>query len=181
MLCRRLLALFYILSRCTGFRRVKDILSFQNHLLNAATFPNLSVLKVKIFRTHPELAGSPWDVPSWQHSPALQPRGAGCCKGSAWSGAQRCAVFPRLLSSAHKPECLGTCLLPNWAASLCLASWLAGHLAQAAHGTEFNSAVQLSVRGPGPCWQNCFPCSVYEDGLVQVELQVFKPKNKLEM
>jgi len=113
--------------------------------------------------------------------PALQLWGLGSHKGSAWSGTRRCVVFIRLRSNASKAECLGTFLLWTWAAGLRLATWLDGHLAHVAHGSGFNSTAWRSVRGPGPCWQNDSPCSIYEDGLVQVEHQVFKPKYKLEM
>lgn len=160
MLCRRLLALFSVLNSCTGVRTVTEVCScppLQTYPLNPATFPNLSVEKAKTFGPHRQSAGCAWAVHSIQHSPALQLRGAGTCKDSAWSGTQRCVVFIGLLPNARKPARLGTCLPRSWAASLCLASWLDGHLAHVAHGTEFDSTAQLSVRGPGPCWQITLP------------------------
>lgn len=70
-------------------------------------------------------------------------------KGSAWS--------PSDFWPIHMSQSSWECACRELAASPSLASWLGGHLAHGGRGTELTSAAQLSVRGPGPCWQNHSP------------------------
>lgn len=139
--------------------------SFPPNLPNIATLPKFFCIEGKTSRPHLESSGSAQDLPV--RILLLQ------AKGSAWS--------PSDFWLIHTSQSSWDCACQELAASPSLASWLGGHLAHEGRGTELTGAAQLSARGPGPCWQNHSPCSSDEDGLVQVEHQVFRAKNKLEM
>lgn len=165
-LCRRLLAVVFVSNSCAEVRMVMELSFFpQTYLPNIATFPKPFSIEGKAFKPHLGSADCAQDP----HVCVLQLR----AKGSVWS--------PSHFWLIHTSQSSWECACRELAASPSLASWLGGHLAHEGRGTELTSAAQLSVRGPGPCWQNHSPCSSDEDGLAQVEHQVFRAKNKLEM